>query len=47
MLFRSISMIMGHPQEEARNMVKDIVKGRSVDEVSDMNPIIQLIYMKE
>ena len=42
-----ISMIMGHPQEEARNMVKDIVKGRSVDEVSDMNPIIQLIYMKE
>lgn len=42
-----ISMLYNHSDKDANDLVKDIVKDKSKDQILDMNPIIQIVYMKE
>ena len=42
-----ISMLYNHPEKDANDLVKDIVKDKNQDQILNMNPVIQIMYMKE
>ena len=40
-------MVYNHPEKDSNDFVKDIVKDKNQDQILNMNPVIQIMYMKE